>query len=313
MIAAELLAAGRQCREPRLAREIFEAALGLAEGPQRLELLMRIGDTYLEDALTETALEWFEKAQGEMDEDLKLAVPQRAALMARRALAARGPTLQSGLDQCEAAMNLLRGAGELDSEVGLFVRRVLGDLLVRLGRSQEALLELQALPKEPLALVSLGMAYLAAEDFLRARDAFEEALPELEEAEALETPLAAQLLRGLGLALSGAGDAAAALDPLQAARTILEWRGRMGTEEGSQCLLALGDVYADLDDFEEALRCFELVCLNAEVGSADSEVCIDVDDLFVKIEEARRQLRHSDAARLFGEEEDGTASEILNN
>ena len=27
----------------------------------------------------------------------------------------------------------------------------------------------------------------------------------------------------------------------------------------------------------------------------------------MKIEEARRQLRHSDAARLFGEEEDGTA------
>lgn len=36
-----------------------------------------------------------------------------------------------------------------------------------------------------------------------------------------------------------------------AARTILEWRGRMGTEDGSRCLMALGDVYAELDDFEE--------------------------------------------------------------
>lgn len=35
-------------------------------------------------------------------------------------------------------------------------------------------------------------------------------------------------------------------------RTILEWRGRIGTEDGSKCLLALGDVYAELDDFEEA-------------------------------------------------------------
>ena len=31
----------------------------------------------------------------------------------------------------------------------------------------------------------------------------------------------------------------------------MEWRGRIGTEDGSRCLLALGDVYAELDDFEE--------------------------------------------------------------
>ena len=36
-------------------------------------------------------------------------------------------------------------------------------------------------------------------------------------------------------------------------RTILEWRGRIGSEDGSKCLLALGDVYVELDDFEEVV------------------------------------------------------------
>lgn len=297
---SELVAAGCSCREPRLARECFEAALGLlTDSAQRVDLLMRIGDAYLEDSLPDIALEWFEKAQGELDQELRLAAPQRAALMARRAAArsrrsgsAQG--LQKSLEQCESAMELLRGSGDLDSDTGIFVRRVLGDLLVRSGRHQEALLELQALPPEVASMASLGLAHLANENFQAARDTFEDVLDELEETEDLDTPLAARCLQGLGLAYNGCGDAEAALEPLQAARTILEWRGRIGTEDGSRCLLALGDVYAELDDFEEALHCFELVCLNAEVGTA-ADVCIDVEDLFEKIEDARLQLRHSDA------------------
>lgn len=242
---SELLAAGCSCREPRLARECFEAALGLlADSTQRVELLMRIGDTYLEDSLAETALEWFEKAQGELNEDLRLAAPQRAALMARRAAARSGQGLRRSVEQCESALELLKASGELDSDVGIFVRRVLGDLLVRSGRIQEALLELQDLPPDADSMVSLGMAYLADENFLAARDCFECGFEELEDTE-VDTPLAARCLRGLGLAYNGCGDAEGALEPLQAARTILEWRGRIGSEDGSKCLLALGDVYVD--------------------------------------------------------------------
>ncbi|CAK9097967.1 Adenylate cyclase type 10 (Germ cell soluble adenylyl cyclase) (sAC) (Testicular soluble adenylyl cyclase) [Durusdinium trenchii] len=269
-IVSELLAAGCSCREPRLARECFE--------------------------------EWFEKAQGELNEDLRTAAfafDARISIRMQNFL-----SLRRSVEQCESALELLKASGELDSDVGIFVRRVLGDLLVRSGRIQEALLELQDLPPDADSMVSLGMAYLADENFLAARDCFECGFEELEDTE-VDTPLAARCLRGLGLAYNGCGDAEGALEPLQAARTILEWRGRIGSEDGSKCLLALGDVYVELDDFEEALRCFELVCLNAEVGRL-GKLCgtKDVDDLFQKIEDARLQLRHSDARRLFGDEDD---------
>ena len=38
----------------------------------------------------------------------------------------------------------------------------------------------------------------------------------------------------------------------QPARSILEARGKLSSEEGSRCLLALGDACVELDDFEEA-------------------------------------------------------------
>eukprot|EP00438_Fugacium_kawagutii_P027230 Skav214323 [mRNA] locus=scaffold86:110995:133601:+ [translate_table: standard] len=206
-------------------------------------MALRIGDAYLEDSLPDLALAAWHMVDAVTLQRYTvascewLAAPQRAALMARKAAARSGGSqglLKKSLEQCESAIDLLRGS----------------------GRHQEALSELQALPPEVASMASLGLAHLASENFQAARDTFEDVLDELEEqgpmeTEDLDTPLAAR---------------------------------RIGTEDGSKCLLALGDVYAELDDFEE-----------------------DVDDLFEKIEDARLQLRHSDARRLFGDEDDRKA------
>ncbi|OLQ05848.1 hypothetical protein AK812_SmicGene10899 [Symbiodinium microadriaticum] len=151
------------------------------------------------------------------------------------------------------------------------------------------------------------MAYVGAQNYSAARAVLQEAIEGFEAQEGQATLLAARALRGLGVAQRELGDAALAKETLETARSILEARGKLSSEEGSRCLLALGDACLELDEFEEAVECFELVSLNAEVGKA-STTAVDVDDLFQKLEEARRQLRHGDAEKLFGppEESDDT-------
>lgn len=82
------------------------------------------------------------------------------------------------------------------------------------------------------------MAYLADENFPAARDSFEDALDELEDPYTflevlvcketeVDTPLAARCLSGLGVAYNGCGDAEAALEPLQAARSTMSCQRSM--------------------------------------------------------------------------------------
>ncbi|CAE7827163.1 unnamed protein product [Symbiodinium sp. CCMP2456] len=317
-LLARLRAAGDAAAasgEGLLARECYQAAAGLLEGSdgtdtsqsERAEVLMRIGDTYVDEDVADRALEWFEKAQRELDKDLRLAAPLRASLLARRAAAlAQGGDVLEALGEVEAAMRLLQGDGE-SPEVAL-VRTVRCELLLRAGKPDDAIQELRNVrPRSPRSSTALGMAYVGAQNYSAARAVLQEAIGGFEAQEGQATLLAARALRGLGVAQRELGDAALAKETLETARTILEARGKLSSEEGSRCLLALGDACLELDEFEEAVECFELVRLNAEVGKA-SATAVDVDDLFQKLEEARRQLRHGDAEKLFGppEESDDT-------
>ncbi|CAE7288701.1 unnamed protein product [Symbiodinium sp. CCMP2592] len=285
---------------------------GLLEGDdasqaERAEVFMRIGDTYVDEQVADRALEWFEKAQRELDKDLRLAAPLRASLLARRAAAmAQGGDVPEALGEVEAAMRLLQGDGE-SPEVAL-VRTVRSELLLRAGKPDDAIQELRNVrPRSPRSSTALGMAYVATQNYSEARAVLQEAIEGFEAQEGQATLLATRALRGLGVAQRELGDAALAKETLETARSILEAQGKLSSEEGSRCLLALGDACVELDDFEEAVECFELVRLNAEVGKA-STTAVDVDDLFQKLEEARRQLRHGDAEKLFGppEESDDT-------
>eukprot|EP00439_Symbiodinium_sp_Y106_P047666 s2683_g6.t1 len=314
-LLARLRAAGDAAAasgEGLLARECYQAAAGLLEGDdtsqaERAEVFMRIGDTYVDEQIADLALEWFEKAQRELDKDLRLAAPLRASLLARRAAAlAQGGDVPEALGEVEAAVRLLQGDGE-SPEVAL-VRTVRSELLLRAGKPDDAIQELRNVrPRSPRSSTALGMAYVAAQNYSEARAVLQEAIEGFEAQEGQATLLATRALRGLGVAQRELGDAALAKETLETARSILEARGKLSSEEGSRCLLALGDACVELDDFEEAVECFELVRLNAEVGKA-STTAVDVDDLFQKLEEARRQLRHGDAEKLFGppEESDDT-------
>ncbi|CAE7419323.1 unnamed protein product [Symbiodinium natans] len=269
--------------EGLLARECYEAAVSLLMGSdytsqaERAEVFMRIGDTYLDEQVADGALEWFEKAQRELDTNLRLAAPLRAALAARRAAAmAQGGNVLDALQEVEGALRLLQGSGdgeaqETEPPEAVLVRTVRCELLLRAGRPDDAIQELRNMrSRSPRASTALGMAYLAAQNFSMARAALQEAIAGFEAQGGQDTLLAARALRSLGVAQRELGDAALAQETLEAARRILESRGQLSSEDGSRCLLALGDAYVELDDFEEAIECFELVRLNAEVGKASS-------------------------------------------
>lgn len=312
------------------ARQFYERARALQvkepvpQSTECAEVLKKIGDTYVEDSDAEKALASYQAAVNLLDAEVTLGLQIRLELFMKigSALSETGD-VEGALAEFEAALRLLDASNRLDSTQAAEVLQSIGDLHVETGDLETGLesYELACSIREAQGgfstradaslLVNMGAVLAEAGDYYDAVERFRLARGIFEAEGLLETASGVGLLTNLGVALSSLGDASGALVELSAARGILEAQGTLASVDGRSVLMALGDVHTELDNFEDSIEAFETVIALSKRKEAEVDVSegIDVDALFEQIEGMRSELRHRDAAKLFGTATDPFDSE----
>eukprot|EP00930_Biecheleria_cincta_P073022 TRINITY_DN60364_c0_g1_i1.p1 TRINITY_DN60364_c0_g1~~TRINITY_DN60364_c0_g1_i1.p1 ORF type:complete len:382 (-),score=76.24 TRINITY_DN60364_c0_g1_i1:141-1286(-) len=305
-------------RNSVVSRECLEAAKGLLSASPasillQLEFLMRIGDAHMLSHAAKAALDCYQSARRHLDDEGTISASIRAKLLVKLAAAlVQSGELLSGLEELSTARTLLEASNQLHTEVGAEVMASIGHALVQKGDFDLGLAELQRahLQRQSMGsmatlsgaqlLACIGSAYHAKGNFALALEQYQNAHQILGSLDMLGTLEAAPVLRGLGQALVECGDASAGLTQLLTAQELLESQMSLDCIEGQTVLMALGDAHTEVDNFDEALECFEKALSFAELHKMETAPdSVDVDELFSKIEDMRRKLRHTDDQRLF--------------